>query len=122
MWCLFFKHTTAYDMRISDWSSDVCSTDLLASIGDICNVSDLWGSGDAYNTVEFLGAGGVVLAAFSGSDIFNPANGSQTDPNLNPLVRFDLTGSDVGALPELRLSSTSKIGRASCRERVCQYV
>src|SRR3546814_7753056 len=25
----FFKQKTAYDMRISDWSSDVCSSDLL---------------------------------------------------------------------------------------------
>src|SRR3546814_2852050 len=25
----FFKHKTAYEMRISDWSSDVCSADLL---------------------------------------------------------------------------------------------
>src|SRR3546814_1897796 len=32
MWCLFFffffKQKTAYEMRISDWSSDVCSSDL----------------------------------------------------------------------------------------------
>src|SRR3546814_17399581 len=27
--CLFFKQKTAYEMRISDWSSDVCSSDLL---------------------------------------------------------------------------------------------
>src|SRR3546814_5788881 len=27
----FFKQKTAYDMRISDWSSDVCSSDLSAS-------------------------------------------------------------------------------------------
>src|SRR3546814_1221338 len=29
-WCFFFffKHKTAYEMRISDWSSDVCSSDL----------------------------------------------------------------------------------------------
>src|SRR3546814_2935652 len=26
--CFFFKQKTAYDMRISDWSSDVCSSDL----------------------------------------------------------------------------------------------
>src|SRR3546814_9601730 len=26
----FFKQKTAYDMRISDWSSDVCSSDLYA--------------------------------------------------------------------------------------------
>src|SRR3546814_361997 len=27
----FFKHKTAYEMRISDWSSDVCSSDLIAA-------------------------------------------------------------------------------------------
>src|SRR3546814_7598747 len=26
---VFFKQKTAYEMRISDWSSDVCSSDLL---------------------------------------------------------------------------------------------
>src|SRR3546814_20434545 len=29
----FFKQKTAYEMRISDWSSDVCSSDLLAEQG-----------------------------------------------------------------------------------------
>src|SRR3546814_20355555 len=28
--CFFFMQKTAYDMRISDWSSDVCSSDLFA--------------------------------------------------------------------------------------------
>src|SRR3546814_2329882 len=28
MWCCVFKQKTAYEMRISDWSSDVCSSDL----------------------------------------------------------------------------------------------
>src|SRR3546814_1200558 len=28
--CFFFKQKTAYEMRISDWSSDVCSSDLLS--------------------------------------------------------------------------------------------
>src|SRR3546814_1498949 len=29
MWCVFFfKQKTAYELRISDWSSDVCSSDL----------------------------------------------------------------------------------------------
>src|SRR3546814_4113416 len=27
--CVFVKQKTAYEMRISDWSSDVCSSDLL---------------------------------------------------------------------------------------------
>src|SRR3546814_3906134 len=28
----FFKQKTAYEMRISDWSSDVCSSDLLVRL------------------------------------------------------------------------------------------
>src|SRR3546814_9525052 len=28
----FFKQKTAYEMRISDWSSDVCSSDLFAAL------------------------------------------------------------------------------------------
>src|SRR3546814_1300940 len=31
----FFKQKTAYEMRISDWSSDVCSSDLLGDIGAV---------------------------------------------------------------------------------------
>src|SRR3546814_1807999 len=31
---LFYKQKTAYEMRISDWSSDVCSSDLM-QIGEI---------------------------------------------------------------------------------------
>src|SRR3546814_8831640 len=29
----FFKQKTAYEMRISDWSSDVCSSDLQCRLG-----------------------------------------------------------------------------------------
>src|SRR3546814_15731590 len=31
----FFKNKTAYEMRISDWSSDVCSSDLETDNGEI---------------------------------------------------------------------------------------
>src|SRR3546814_7644953 len=36
----FFKQKTAYEMRISDWSSDVCSSDLLGSAR--MKVSETW--------------------------------------------------------------------------------
>src|SRR3546814_1499364 len=32
--CFFFKQRTAYEMRISDWSSDVCSSDLKGGFND----------------------------------------------------------------------------------------
>src|SRR3546814_17969159 len=33
MFFFFFKQKTAYEMRISDWSSDVCSSDLFRKAG-----------------------------------------------------------------------------------------
>src|SRR3546814_9314199 len=41
----FFKQKTAYDMRISDWSSDVCSSDLLKAIVARGGEQQLQGSG-----------------------------------------------------------------------------
>src|SRR3546814_7828980 len=39
----FFKQKTAYEMRISDWSSDVCSSDLGAGGGCRCRWSgSIW--------------------------------------------------------------------------------
>src|SRR3546814_8261888 len=46
MWFVFFfKQKTAYEMRISDWSSDVCSSDLQpdrvdAEFGDVVELVD----------------------------------------------------------------------------------
>src|SRR3546814_7702933 len=34
----FFKQKTAYEMRISDWSSDVCSSDLVGARGAVAAI------------------------------------------------------------------------------------
>src|SRR3546814_10697776 len=36
----FFKQKTAYEMRISDWSSDVCSSDLVEQLPEPADVPD----------------------------------------------------------------------------------
>src|SRR3546814_1817830 len=42
MLCIFFfKQKTAYEMRISDWSSDVCSSDLFAQSGGVAVTDEL---------------------------------------------------------------------------------
>src|SRR3546814_2786551 len=43
----FFKQKTAYEMRISDWSSDVCSSDLTGA----------WGGEHVEVTFDSAGAG-----------------------------------------------------------------
>src|SRR3546814_16693539 len=39
----FFKQKTAYEMRISDWSSDVCSSDLREFTAPIFDLQPGWG-------------------------------------------------------------------------------
>src|SRR3546814_2319690 len=42
LYCFFFfKQKTAYEMRISDWSSDVCSSDLFHARGRILAVDEI---------------------------------------------------------------------------------
>src|SRR3546814_5879972 len=60
----FFKQKTAYDLRISDWSSDVCSSDLQAAA-----LPD-----GAHHAVGVVGEGGrVVVGQQVGSDGVVPA-------------------------------------------------
>jgi PEP-CTERM motif len=80
----------------------------LSSFGDITSISFIWGSVDSYNMLEFLDALGNTITGgtFVGNDIFNPANGDQTNPNTNPLVTFTISGADSSAVSSLRLTST----------------
>src|SRR3546814_3601472 len=51
----FFKQKTAYEMRISDWSSDVCSSDLAAIRGvtGVDEMSSYVGEGNSRTFVQF---------------------------------------------------------------------
>src|SRR3546814_4827190 len=53
----FFKQKTAYEMRISDWSSDVCSSDLLSRRRDRKGVDQSRRLRD--DTGDAAGAGGT---------------------------------------------------------------
>src|SRR3546814_4463832 len=97
--CFFFcKQKTAYEMRISDWSSDVCSSDLL-------DASEVVVVGDPVPTTR-------------------PVTFTRESPRYGGPVAGLLTGRDalVRTPRTLGVLAVDKIGRASCRERVCQYV
>src|SRR3546814_8170373 len=53
---MFFKHKTAYEMRISDWSSDVCSSDLIGQdLALDADALDPRGVGFARDRTDLLG-------------------------------------------------------------------
>src|SRR3546814_10430871 len=91
----FFKQKTAYEMRISDWSSDVCSSDLRC-----VRRSPRLGRPEPCPT------GASALSEFARQARAPVATGQHGRDFQQPLL----------SLP------AAEIGRASCRERVCQYV
>src|SRR3546814_13018573 len=95
-----FKQKTAYDMRISDWSSDVCSSDLIAVYGSGRLVMIAW-------VGHPLGGAHDVAEAF-------PDFGAEHRNIHIAIAGLIYARGDAGGVV--------KIGRASCRERVCQYV
>src|SRR3546814_2587909 len=94
----FFKQKTAYEMRISDWSSDVCSSDL----------------------VEGRAAG----QRFADDRQFEHRLAARiaADEAEQAAVGAGEVGIDGDRQHRLDLALHRQIGRASCRERGCQYV
>src|SRR3546814_3918168 len=98
----FFKQKTAYEMRISDWSSDVCSSDLEHFSQE--RDPNVWKA-----LLYRLGnAGGLAPQVVS--DFLRKL--------FERFHRFLLLERLLSFLP---MRSAGKIGRASCRERVGQY-
>src|SRR3546814_17960676 len=101
-------------MRISDWSSDVCSSDLTPQVWIDHQISEEDGNLLCnWDVVVDLFPEGMVDAMVSAYERL-----------LTGLAAGDGWDCHVGAaLPAAsRAEFAPEIGRASCRERVCQYV
>src|SRR3546814_19718624 len=108
MFFFFFKQKTAYEMRISDWSSDVCSSDLdidlgtrdLAhlirivnvvvrqrmigrNVGDDCDVTPIVGQ-------AFVQDGGAVVFKYGGVDHAIEQNLARRRP-IRHIARLDFS-------------------------------
>src|SRR3546814_20237791 len=111
----FFKQKTAYEMRISDWSSDVCSSDLkttgfLVMRGGRTLAEENWPAPDDRMFAIFLYGKAADGALFE--DV-----ASQQKSFVSVLVGVAI---DKGLLDVDK--PVSEIGRGSVRERVWQYV
>src|SRR3546814_15087921 len=104
-------------MRISDWSSDVCSSDLAqAACGFVRIVEGVHGRERAFDAV---GHGHAEQAAVDAELEETPVR-PRADQEL-----LELAGAVVvhaaAAMARLEVALV-QIGRASCRDRVGQYV
>src|SRR3546814_6185914 len=67
----FFKQKTAYEMRISDWSSDVCSSDLLHLAGEAgqAGIAGALHGGSTNRRQEHVIAKGALVAPVEGLQV-----------------------------------------------------
>src|SRR3546814_13120568 len=104
-------------MRISDWSSDVCSSDLAATGGQAGHhLFDLLGG---YLDIGPYPALDNALPGDLRTDLFDQR---RRDHTAIAQHGEELALSHAVLLRDLLQRAGDQIGRASCRERVCQYV
>src|SRR3546814_4462522 len=83
----FFKQKTAYEMRISDWSSDVCSSDLPLAVGATYHDHQRVAPTARGLSERFT----AFSAAFDDAD--DDDGDGRADPRLNPeYVVYELRG------------------------------
>src|SRR3546814_2570779 len=126
-----FKQKTAYEMRSSDWSSDVCSSDLQARLNAIHGLFEvvpdkIWqarGYDISVMTIIRGDTGWIVVdpllseeSAAAGWKLF--ADSVEAKSGERPIRAVIFSHSHSAHFGGVG----GKIGRASGRERVCQYV
>src|SRR3546814_15517436 len=125
-------------MRISDWSSDVCSSDLSSAIGltkvslASSDLSAACGSakpvGRSFSKFSALekrvdkSSSTLAVGVFA-ADLTRSAKLRFLEVIDQPFTENIFRNSRVKAFTSsIARDFLAKIGRASCRERVCQYV
>src|SRR3546814_11994363 len=108
-------------MRISDWSSDVCSSDLRAIAAS--NIA-----GDRLSAALDISEANGIARYGALQPWFNLVDRAQFDADVRQLC----ISRDVGIVTYFSLASgfltgkyrrpADEVGRATCRERVCPYV
>src|SRR3546814_19430558 len=119
MMFFFFKQKTAYEMRISDWSSDVCSSDLPKRAA--CPTAH---TGRPLRLAVQDAALSRLKHGFDsrrGHHSLPPCLALQCRQEESP-ARHSAPSSSGQDAALSRLKQGFEIGRESCRERVCQYV
>src|SRR3546814_17654883 len=115
----FFKQKTAYEMRISDWSSDVCSSDLVPVRSPHVRLTL------APDGIDILALGVYRRSPQESAESrsgFDQTAGQYAEA-IHPYASAPTSGLSGSLYSRFEASASSaKLGSASCRARVCQYV
>src|SRR3546814_14118089 len=110
-------------MRISDWSSDVCSSDLVFVTAHeaMMHLARLKASDSVliHAAAGGVGSAAVQLAYATGATVYATTEGSKLSrvEHLGAEVATDYKTQDFA-----EVLADNKIRRTACRARVCQYV
>src|SRR3546814_8124592 len=99
----FFKRTTAYDMRISDWSSDECSSDLNL------RGRDRYAIGDVERGCRALEKGGAALARFTQRDRPIAEQGDEHPRKSGPCPYIEPRSVAIGPVEQRSEEHTSEL-------------
>src|SRR3546814_20806445 len=99
-------------MRISDWSSDVCSSDLYSSDVEEAHYFD----------PKYQKLTASLSAVLPNQPLINIVDSSADGTKHLVYAESDVDSGRYYFFDESAKKLRQKIGRASCRERVCQYV
>src|SRR3546814_19624570 len=102
-------------MRISDWISDVCSSDLLPGSVPVTGVSPVSASATLISQ---------AASAFCEREFRAPTAMAVQGPASVLCLGCSVSDTDLAIDGDATTDATIsiQIGRASCRERVCKYV
>src|SRR3546814_13535877 len=110
----FFKQKTAYEMRISDWSSDVCSSDLVGA--EKVGAAGPGRIGDGHMFCAELDGDGIEIKLEIAADAHGAFQAAAEHPFEGMLEEAAL--GDEEDQPEREEDADDpEIGRATCRER-----
>src|SRR3546814_11246370 len=116
LYCFFFfKQKTAYDMRISDWSSDVCSSDLYSALR-FCVTLSLDSNACSIAEVGRTTSWPCVVSSSSSSPSDTAMRRSRTRPSTGtPIARATMVTCPVRGRTEERRVGTQRV--STCRSR-----
>src|SRR3546814_18445816 len=116
----FFKQKTAYEMRISDWSSDVCSSDLASEKIDVTLPVSTGAQGSIHPISQVMDELAEIFADLG----FAVATGPEIEDDWHNFTALNIPESPPSRAMHVTRSKECRVGKeciSTCRIRWREY-